>query len=649
MVSKLLAHQSVGRKLGFGFGLIICLLLVLGAIAINAASSIAATTSRVEHGAKSTQQAGKLRYIATELRLQQWRLLGLKPSERLATFRNINELRATLQNEMKVMEKLAAPGGSSEKVSQLQAGLKSYFDQTDELNGLLKVKNEVAATELMKTPMKESYDEGIIKSIEDILDQNSKQAKEQLAIATGTAEQSRSLIIGATVGAILLAIVAGIGITRSIVPGIQALIEKLSKLKEWCLTDLENGIAAVANGDLTQRIQPRSTPLTVESKDEIGMLAGTFNEMLGKLQTTIQSFNTSMDGMNTLMVNLAGKAQHVSHAGSTLRESSNDAAHSAVEIARSMSEVGQAVVETSKTSDEIAGAAEQLAVSAQNAASAMNTLRLGIDQVADASTTQKSAAQTASEVAAQGGVAVEKTIESMAAIEDQVSKSSHAVKELGEKQAQIQAIVSTIDDIAAQTNLLALNAAIEAARAGEQGRGFAVVADEVRKLAERSSEATKEIASLIETVNQGVENAILSMEASAGEVNRGASFSSDAQSALREILGAIGKVSTLAGANDALVVEMKKNATKVEEAVSSVASISQETAAGAEQMNAGAEEMSAASQEVTTAVAQQSRKIEEVSKLSNDLNSLAGDLKSLVNQFKFEESASSQGNLRIAA
>ncbi len=649
MVSKLLAHQSVGRKLGLGFGLIVCLLLLLGAIAINAASTIAATTLRIEHGAQSTQQAGKLRYIATELRLQQWRLLGLKPSERAATFKNIEGLQQTLKAELKKLDELTSSSGASGELSRLQSGLEKYDEQSEQLNALLKSKNEAGATNLMKSPMKESYDDGIIKSIEEILNSNSAKAKEQVQLASTTAQQSRGLIIFATITAIALSIVAGMGITRSIVPGVKALIEKLTNLKNWCLSDLEVGIAAVADGDLTPRIYPRSTPLPVHSKDEIGTLAATFNEMLGKVQSTIESFNASMDGMNGLMATLSAKSENVSRAGSTLREASDQTARAASEIARSMKEVGEAVSETSKTSDEIAGAAEQLAMSAQNAANAMNTLRHGIDQVADASTTQRSAAQMASEVAAQGGVAVEKTIESMSAIENQVSKSSLAVKELGEKQAQIQAIVSTIDDIAAQTNLLALNAAIEAARAGEQGRGFAVVADEVRKLAERSSEATKEIASLIETVNQGVENAILAMDASAGEVTKGTSFSSEAQSALKEILGAIGKVSTLAGANDALVLEMKKNAAKVEEAVSSVASISEETAAGAQEMNAGAEEMSAASQEVTAAVSQQSAKIEQVSKLSNDLNGLAVDLKTLVGQFKFEEAPPQKSNLKIAA
>jgi methyl-accepting chemotaxis protein len=649
MVSKLLAHQSVGRKLGLGFGLIVCLLAVLGVTAINAASTIASTTLRVEEGAKSTQQAGKVRYVATQLRLQQWRLLGLKPSDRGTTLKTIDDLRAELQNELKSLETLSKGTGAAQYLSSLNEAVGIYSKQSDRINALLTAKKEAAATELMKSPMKESYDEGIIKSLDGLLGLNEKQAKEQVQTAVSTSDKSRNLILSATLFAIALSVLAGIGITRSIVPGIKALIEKLTLLKQWCLTDLENGIAAVANGDLTQRIHPRSTPLAVTSKDEIGVLASTFNEMLGKLQSTIKSFNDSMDGMNSLMVNLAGKARHVSVSGSTLREASAETAASAADIARSMKEVGEAVVETSKTSDEIAGAAEQLAMSAQNAASAMNTLRLGIDQVADSSMNQKSAAEMASEVASQGSIAVEQTIHSMSAIENQVSRSSLAVKELGEKQAQIQAIVSTIDDIAAQTNLLALNAAIEAARAGEQGRGFAVVADEVRKLAERSSEATKEIASLIDTVNQGVENAILAMEASAGEVTKGTSFSSEAQAALREILGAIGKVGTLAGANDALVLEMKWNAAKVEEAVSSVASISEETAAGAQEMNAGAEEMSAASQEVTAAVTQQTAKIEQVSKLSKDLNTLASDLQSLVGQFKFEDTGSQKPNLKIAA
>ena len=138
----------------------------------------------------------------------------------------------------------------------------------------------------------------------------------------------------------------------------------------------------------------------------------------------------------------------------------------------------------------------------------------------------------AAEAAANGLAAVDKTADGMARIKSAVEASAVKVTELGAKGDQIGAIVETIDDIADQTNLLALNAAIEAARAGEQGKGFAVVADEVRKLAERSGRATKEIAALIAEVQQGTEEAVKAMTVGAAEVEAGAQLAVDSKTAL---------------------------------------------------------------------------------------------------------------------
>jgi methyl-accepting chemotaxis protein len=123
-------------------------------------------------------------------------------------------------------------------------------------------------------------------------------------------------------------------------------------------------------------------------------------------------------------------------------------------------------------------------------------------------------ARNAAKVAETGGASVEKAVASMKRIQQRVQVSSEAIQELGQRGGQIGEIVQTIEHIAEQTNLLALNAAIEAARAGEHGRGFAVVADEVRKLAERSADATREIAALIHAVQSDVEKAIHEMDAS---------------------------------------------------------------------------------------------------------------------------------------
>src|SRR5271155_3108531 len=135
-----------------------------------------------------------------------------------------------------------------------------------------------------------------------------------------------------------------------------------------------------------------------------------------------------------------------------------------------------------------------------------------VREVSANSTKAAESARAAAETAHEGGVIVEDTLTRMRSIADAVRETAVKVQELGVRSDQIGRIIGVIDDIADQTNLLALNAAIEAARAGEQGRGFAVVADEVRKLAERTSKATKEIATMIQSIEVETKSAVVAME-----------------------------------------------------------------------------------------------------------------------------------------
>ena len=264
----------------------------------------------------------------------------------------------------------------------------------------------------------------------------------------------------------------------------------------------------------------------------------------------------------------------------------------------------------------------------------MEQLQKVIGAVREGSQKQASASKDAAEVAEAGGRAVESTINSMDLIHGQVESSASVVKDLGAKQEQIGEIVGTIEDIAAQTNLLALNAAIEAARAGEQGRGFAVVADEVRKLAERSAEATREIASLIDSVRVGVDQAIHSMEASTEQVRQGAAHSAEAKTALTGILGSVKSVSEVANENLRMVEAITVDANAVEQSIMTVASVSEETAAAAQEMSANSEEVAASTQEVSNAIERQTASVQEVSRMSSELGSMSDGLLRLVNKFQ---------------
>src|SRR5205085_10849113 len=157
-------------------------------------------------------------------------------------------------------------------------------------------------------------------------------------------------------------------------------------------------------------------------------------------------------------------------------------------------------------------------------------------QVSDNSNKAADASRKAAETARHGGTIVDETLGKMRVIAGSVSGTAKKMEELGKSSDQIGHIIGVIDDIADQTNLLALNAAIEAARAGEQGRGFAVVADEVRKLAERTTTATKEIAQMIKSIQDETKVAVTAMEEGTKQVEDGVKTTSQAGDALKEII-----------------------------------------------------------------------------------------------------------------
>jgi methyl-accepting chemotaxis protein len=209
-------------------------------------------------------------------------------------------------------------------------------------------------------------------------------------------------------------------------------------------------------------------------------------------------------------------------------------------------------------------------------------------------------------------------------------KSAETVKELGKSSDQIGEIVSVIDDIADQTNLLALNAAIEAARAGEQGRGFAVVADEVRKLAERTTKATKEIAQMIKKIQTDTEGAVESMEQGTKEVESGIYLADKAGESLKDIVSISQKVTDM---------------------VSQIAVASEQQSSASEQISKNVEAISAVTSETASGT-------QQVARAAEDLNRLTENLQELVGQFKVagglrasghEHRQEERGNIHVRA
>ncbi|MGE8573141.1 MAG: methyl-accepting chemotaxis protein [Acinetobacter amyesii] len=214
-------------------------------------------------------------------------------------------------------------------------------------------------------------------------------------------------------------------------------------------------------------------------------------------------------------------------------------------ITETSQEVAQYTANTQGITNQLAEASEHQAQEIAGASAAINEMAMSIDQVSSNAEESAVVAERSVQIAANGADVVNRSIEGMDTIREQIQETSKRIKRLGESSQEIGNIVALINDIADQTNILALNAAIQASMAGEAGRGFAVVADEVQRLAERSASATKQIEGLVKTIQTDTNEAVISMEQTTSEVVRGANLSKDAGVALDEIQSVSGNLAKL--------------------------------------------------------------------------------------------------------
>ncbi|KQB93934.1 chemotaxis protein [Geobacillus sp. PA-3] len=559
--------MTVRKKLLAGFGLVYVLIALLVGFACYEMSTLDRTyTDVIDNRMPKLVDAKQLEVlIRRQVGSMRGYLLSGDETER-ENFEKAHE-------EYKKTSETLDASLTQEKTKQLLAELDLLEQQFYELSQ--------RAFELKEQNKPEQYNALVITTGRDITAQFDVKMNEFVALqqreldrashnASASAERVLRLVLIVSVLAVAAGAIVSYYISRSLSLPLLALSEAAKR---------------IAAGDLTE------TKTGVHNRDEIGELAASFEQMAKNLRGVLHE--------------VAQNAEQV--------------AASSEELAASAEQTSKATEQIAMTIQGVASGVDKQMQSVEETSAAVNTMSEQIGQISERAQSVAAIAAETSKQAADGGQTIEASVAQMNKVNSTVEQLAEVIKGLGRRSEQIGSIIEAIRNIAAQTNLLALNAAIEAARAGEHGRGFAVVADEVRKLAEQSAESARQIAELIAAIQEETAHAVQSMESVVNEVTAGTGVIRTSGETFSQIRAAVDEVAKQIRDVSASVSEMAASSEQIVRSVQLVADVAESTSAG--------------TQEVSAATEEQLASMEEISASAASLSKMADDLQAIVRKF----------------
>ena len=467
-------NLTIAHRILMMIGVSVLSLLLVGFVGLFVANKGTESIRQINEGAQPRIQAlGEVRQIFMESRINIYALfLNTDQMEMDSLEQRLGGSIGEIDMKLKNYEKLIAGDEDKKLLDADIANVKAFMDYfSNEIMPLLRDGENEKARDLLMSKLA-PLGYNTLKGFNTHMEHNTKLSAESTSQAVAAAVKGRIV----SIGAMALGFVAVGALGFFLLTNIRASLRQIQSMVNRIETDL----------DFTVRVD-------VKKHDEIGQTTSALNRLLDKLQDNLNS--------------IAAGAQSVAAAAN----------------------------EMSSTSTHVATASTQQSEAASDMAATVEEMTVSINHVADRSLEANRISSESGRLASSGEEVIGHTVEDMNEIASTVNEAAALIQQLEANSQQISNVVAVIRDVADQTNLLALNAAIEAARAGEQGRGFAVVADEVRKLAERTSTSTKEISSTIDTMRASASNAVDSMQGVVSRVALGVERAQEANTSIKQI------------------------------------------------------------------------------------------------------------------
>lgn len=560
--------MSIKKKIYLGFGSIILFLLLSSTIAFVQLSSVDNRyTFTMEDRVYKLLQVDAI-LNASSLQGLYIRSYILDPSDE--TIKNLEKQEELIEEKTAELEKIIKNPEMQKQLQSIKENQAKFNQGAQDIINTYNKEDVQASIEKIQVLVRPA-NEGIQLAVNKISVYQKDLMEKANTEATKIANNSSLIILGIAIVTTILALVISVFITRLItVP-----INKLNATAK-----------VIAEGDLS------GEDINVKTNDEIGVLADSFNEMKRKLHSIIN--------------NVAANVEQTTAAAEQLAASTD-------QVAISSNEVANRIEVTSE-------GANQSAMTGRESATAMDETAHGVQRIAEATQLLNSKALDTQVIANEGGKTLQTAENQMAVIQQSSHETNERIKQLSAQSTEIEKIIKVITDITEQTNLLALNAAIEAARAGEHGKGFAVVADEVRKLAEESKASAHQIVDLTTSIQQETNAVEKAVSVTVQNVEEGVTFIQNAQVSFDTIMKAIQEITS-----------------QIEEVSASTEEISastEEVAASVSEMASAATTAAEQSEMIAAAVEEQTATIQEINAVAKSLSEGAMTVQEEINQFK---------------